>query len=210
MIYTEKDPSLKTLLIQQRLQELGLYTGAADNWHGPRTEDALEAFRSGMRQPSPEAPLQNLHRDIIPAGVRMIQHFEGLYLEAYQDSVGVWTIGWGHTGLTHKDGTVKAGRTITEAEALSLLKYDLDVFEGRVSRFITVPLNDHEYAALVSFDFNTGGLGDSTLRRLLNDGDRKAAAEQFLRWDKAGGKVLAGLTRRRKAERALFLGEGSW
>jgi lysozyme len=205
MIYVEKDPTLKTLLVQEALKARGLYTGELDNWEGPRTEDALEAFHAEMK-PSAAGPLPNLHRDISSEGIDLIRHFEGLYLNAYQDSVGVWTIGWGHTGLKHKDGTVFKGRTISKQEAFDLFRYDMDFFEGRVSRYVKIALNDDEFAALVSFDFNTGGLPDSTLLRLLNAGDRQGAADQFLRWDKAGGKVLAGLTRRRKSERNLFLG----
>jgi lysozyme len=147
-----------------------------------------------------------LHRDIRDAGLELIKQFEGLFLSAYKCPAGVWTIGWGHTGLKHKDGTVYPGRTISKAEAEKLLRHDLDVFEGRVLSFITVPLKDHEFSALVSFDFNTGGLGDSTLRRKLNAGDRAGAAAEFPRWNKVAGKTLAGLTRRREAERKMFLG----
>lgn len=205
MIHIAKDPTLKSLLLQEALKTRGLYTGEIDNWWGPRSTDAYQAFLTAQT-PAP-AGLTNSFRDISADGIALVKHFEGLYLKAYQDSVGVWTIGWGHTGLTHKDGTVKAGRVITRDEAGTLLRYDMDFFEGRVCRFISVPLSDDEYAALVSFDFNTGGLGDSTLRRKLNAGDRAGAANEFQRWNKAGGRVLAGLTRRRKSERNLFLGK---
>lgn len=206
MIHTDKDPSLKSLLMQEALQARKLYTGALDNWWGPRSEDAYLAFLAAAYQAFPAALPEPSPRAISAAGLNLIKHFEGLYLKAYKDPVGIWTIGYGHTGLTHNDGTVKAGRVITTAEAEDLLRYDLANFEGRVSRLVTVPLSDDEHAALVSFDFNTGGLADSTLRRLLNAGDYAGAADQFLRWDKAGGKTLAGLTRRRKSERNLFLG----
>jgi len=207
MIRTEKDPTMRNLLMQLALKDLGLYTGELDNWWGPRSQDALEAYQKGFA-PAPQVPLTrpNLHRDISATGIELIKHFEGLYLEAYQDEVGVWTIGWGHTGLTHKDGTVHKGRMITRAEAEDLLRYDMDVFEGRVESLVTVPLNDGQFAALVAWDFNTGGLRDSSLRRILNSGDYKGAADQLLRWDKAGGKTLRGLTRRRKSERNMFLG----
>lgn len=146
-------------------------------------------------------------REVNARGIELIKHFEGCYLEAYKDSVGVWTIGYGHTGLVHRDGTVKAGRTITRAEAEELLRHDLRVFARRVEEGATVPLGDDQFAALVSFDFNTGGFLKSTLRKKLNAGDYAGAAEQFLPWDKAGGKRLRGLTRRRRSERRLFLGE---
>ena len=203
MIYIDKDPSMKTLLIQESLKTRGHYSGELDNWPGPRTQDALHAFQKGFApQPSTAA---NKHRDVHAAGVELIKHFEGLFLTAYKCPAGVWTIGYGHTGLKHKDGTVYPGRKITVEQAEELLRHDLDTFEGRVSSLVTVPLNDNEFAALVSFDFNTGGLADSTLRRKLNAGDRSGAAAEFARWNKAAGKTLAGLTRRRTAEREMFL-----
>lgn len=205
MIYIDKDPSMKTLLIQESLKTRGHYNGDLDNWPGPRTQDALHAFQKGFA-PQP-AVAGNKHRDVHAAGVDLIKHFEGLFLNAYKCPAGVYTIGYGHTGLKHKDGTVYAGRKITVEQAEELLRHDLDVFEGRVSSLITVPLNDNEFAALVSFDFNTGGLADSTLRRKLNAGDRSGAAAEFARWNKAAGKTLAGLTRRRAAERDMFLGK---
>jgi lysozyme len=206
MIYFDKDPTLKTLLQQEALKARGYYTGELDNWAGPRYQDALHAFQMELT-PEPLSDPTNLHRDIHAEGVELIKHFEGLFLEAYKCPAGVYTVGYGHTGLKHKDGTVYPGRKVTKEEAEALLRYDLDVFEGRVMRLVTVPLNDDEFAALVSFDFNTGGLADSTLRRKLNAGDHSGAASEFARWNKAGGKTLAGLTRRRTAEAKLFLGK---
>lgn len=149
------------------------------------------------------APLRQISAD----GLALVKEFEGLYLKAYQDSVGVWTIGWGHTGLQHKDGTVHRGLAITRAKAEELLRYDMHQFEARVQTFVKVKISDDEFAALVSFDFNTGGLAKSTLLKKLNAGDRSGAANEFLRWNKAGGQVLRGLTRRRQSERHLFLGK---
>jgi len=148
-----------------------------------------------------------MEKQIDKRGLDLVKHFEGLYLNAYQDSVGVWTIGYGHTGLTHKDGTVKKGLTITEEKADELLRHDMGHFGKRVNDLVTVPLNQDQFDALTSFDFNTGGLKDSTLRKKLNAGDYTGAADEFLRWNKAGGKVLKGLTRRRESERNLFLGK---
>jgi GH24 family phage-related lysozyme (muramidase) len=139
-------------------------------------------------------------------GIDLIKHFESLFLKAYQDPVGVWTIGWGHTGLKHKDGTVHKGRTITESEAEELLKHDLRSFADRVTKLVKVKVTDDQFGALVSFDFNTGSLHKSTLLKKLNAGDYDGAADEFLKWNKAGGQVLRGLTRRRKSERNLFLG----
>jgi lysozyme len=141
-----------------------------------------------------------------PSGIAFIKEFEGLYLRAYQCSANVWTIGYGHTGLQHEDGTVYPGRKITKAQADQLLAYDLHQYEARVNTFVKVPLKQHEFDALVSFDFNTNGLKTSTLLRKLNAGDKAGAAEQFGGWNKVDGKPIAGLTRRRMCERRLFLG----
>ena len=146
-------------------------------------------------------------REINERGLKLVEEFEGLSLKAYKDEVGVWTIGWGHTGLQHNDGTVYKGRTITRTEAVQLLRYDMHKNEASVSALIKVPLSDDEFAALVSFQFNTGGLRNSTLLRKLNKGDYEGAAGQFGRWIYAGGKALRGLVRRRASERNLFLGE---
>jgi len=136
-------------------------------------------------------------------GLRLLKAFEGLSLKAYQDSVGVWTIGYGTTS------GVRPGMVISEAQAEDLLKRDLNRFERAVNDLVTVPLTDNQFSALVTFAYNVGegALADSTLLRLLNQGDYQGAADQLLRWDKAGGQALAGLTRRRRAERALFLGQ---
>jgi len=135
-------------------------------------------------------------------GLSLIKSFEGLRLQAYQDSVGVWTIGYGTTR------GVKAGMKISKDQAERMLLHDVARFEPEVERLITAPLNQDQWDALISFTYNLGAanLESSTLRRLLNAGDYAAAAEQFTRWNKAGGQVLAGLTRRRAAERDLFLG----
>lgn len=141
-------------------------------------------------------------RKINQEGLDLIKQFEGRSLKAYQDSVGVWTIGYGHTN------NVKKGDIITPEQADKFLKEDLEEAESWVNFAVTVPINDNEFAALVSFTFNLGcnNLIKSTLLRLLNgDATREVVAEQFLRWNKAGGKVLPGLTRRRQAEKTLFL-----
>jgi lysozyme len=111
------------------------------------------------------------------------------------------TIGYGHTG------GVKEGDLITEQKAEQLLQDDLKKFENGVLRLVRVPLAQNQFDALVSFAFNlgVGNLGKSTLLKMLNDRDYKGAAGQFIRWNKAAGKELAGLTRRRLAESALFL-----
>lgn len=140
-------------------------------------------------------------------GIAIIKQFEGCKLTAYQDSVGVWTIGYGWTQPV--DGKpIRAGMTIKQETAERLLKTGLVSYESGVSRLVKVGLTQGQFDALVSFTYNLGArsLSTSTLLRKLNAGDYAGAADEFLRWNKAGGKVLNGLTRRREAERALFLG----
>lgn len=135
-------------------------------------------------------------------GIKLIQEFEGLELKAYKDSVGVLTVGWGSTG-SH----VTAGMIITKEQAEQLLKKDLERFEKGVSDLVKVPLKQNQFDALCSFAFNLGlsNLKSSTLLKKLNASDYQGAANEILRWNRAGGKVLNGLTRRRIAERDLFL-----
>ena len=137
------------------------------------------------------------------SGVHLIKSFEGLRLKAYQDAVGVWTIGYGTTR------GVKPGQEITEAQAEALIKTDLTRFERDVSQAVRISINDNQFAALVSFTYNvgSGAMRSSTLLRKLNRRDINGAANEFPRWNRAGGRILAGLTRRRNAERALFLGQ---
>lgn len=139
-------------------------------------------------------------------GIALIKQFEGCKLTAYQDSVGVWTIGYGWTKPV--DGKpIRAGMTIKQETAERLLKTGLVSYENDVSRLVKVDLTQGQFDALVSFTYNLGArsLSTSTLLRKLNAGDYAGAADEFLRWNKAGGKVLNGLSRRREAERALFL-----
>lgn len=141
-------------------------------------------------------------------GIALIKEFEGCKLTAYQDSVGVWTIGYGWTKPV--DGKpIRAGMTIKQETAERLLKTGLVSYESDVSRLVKVDLTQGQFDALVSFTYNLGArsLSTSTLLRKLNAGDYAGAADEFLRWNKAGGKVLNGLTRRREAERDLFLGQ---
>ncbi len=135
------------------------------------------------------------------SGLALTKKSESLRLDAYQDSVGVWTIGYGHTG-----SDVHAGMTITEQQAAILLAADVAWAVTCVNKSVTSAINQNQFDALVDFTFNLGcaSLGQSTLLRLLNAGDFAGAAGQFLRWNKAGGQVLRGLTIRRQAELDLF------
>jgi lysozyme len=134
-------------------------------------------------------------------GLELTKEFEGLELKAYQDSVGVWTIGYGHTGTD-----VVPGLRISEDQASILLAADVAWAVTCVNKSVKSAINQNQFDALVDFTFNLGcaNLGSSTLLRLLNAGDFAGAAAQFIRWNKAGGKVLTGLTRRRQAEAMLF------
>ena len=136
------------------------------------------------------------------ACVDLVTHYEGCRLTAYQDSVGVWTIGYGHTGPE-----VKAGLSISQDQATSLLQQDLAMAAGGVDKVVTVPITPNQRGALTSFTYNLGigNLKSSTLLKKLNAGDMPGAAAEFPRWNKAGGKVLPGLVKRRAAEQALFL-----
>lgn len=139
------------------------------------------------------------------AGIALIKEFEGLRTTAYKDPVGIWTIGYGHTTAAGFP-PVYAGQKITAAEAESILRADLAKFEGYLASMVTAKLNENQHGALVSLIYNIGpeNFRTSTLRKKLNAGDYDGAAAEFGRWNKAGGKVLAGLTRRRAAERELF------
>lgn len=142
---------------------------------------------------------------ITDAGIALIKEFEGLVLTAYPDPATggePFTIGYGHTGPE-----VRRGLTITEARAEEVLRDDLERFERCVNKAVGDHVNESEFSACVALAFNIGcgAFEKSTLVRLIKAGDMDGAAEQFLRWDKAGGKTMAGLTRRRQAERALFL-----
>ena len=143
-------------------------------------------------------------------GIELIKKFEGCKLTAYRDSVGVWTIGFGHT----KD--VKADMVITAEQAEQFLKDDMGHFEYGVNKLLKTlktTVTQNQFDALISFAFNLGlgNLRKSTLAKKLyvmqqNDRDSvQDVADEFPRWNKAGGQVLTGLTKRRNAERALFL-----
>jgi len=130
----------------------------------------------------------------------LIRAFEGLELKAYKCPAGVLTIGYGHTK------TVTAGMVITEEEAEALLREDLLWVEETINNKVTVPLTQSQYDALASFIYNvgSGAFTKSTLLRKLNTGDYVGASAEFKRWNKADGRVLKGLVRRRKAEQELF------
>lgn len=145
---------------------------------------------------------------VIDRAIDLILPFEGERLQAYHDSVGIPTIG---VGITHyPDGhPVRMGDAISKEQSRALLALEVERVTDAVLSMVTVDLGVDQLASLVSFGFNvgTGALKHSTLLRLLNAGHTAEAAEEFLRWNKAGGHVLHGLDNRRHAERLVFLGQ---
>jgi lysozyme len=134
-------------------------------------------------------------------GESLTESFESCRLMAYYDLKGVLTIGWGHTGHN-----VIPGLQVTQAQADSLLMDDIESASNCVNACVVAQLTQPEFDAIVDLVYNIGckSFGDSTMRRLLNQGDYAGAAEQFDAWDHAGGKVVAGLLRRREAETQEF------
>jgi lysozyme len=140
-------------------------------------------------------------RTINSVGLALVKSFEQFRAQPYQDEGGVWTIGYGHTDHIGPDSPA-----LSEAEAEALLRRDLSEAEESVCALVHVPLNDNQYAALVSLVYNAGPAPLSRgLGMRLNAGDYAGVADEFLRWRLAGGMVSDGLLRRRTAERALFL-----
>ena len=134
-------------------------------------------------------------------GIELIKQFESLKLQSYQDIVGVWTCGYGSTG---KD--IGANLTWTEQDAENRLFKDLEIFENGINQAVKTELTTNQFSALVVFAYNVGltAFKKSTLLKKINLKDFEGAAEEFLRWNKAGGNIVKGLTRRRQAEQLLF------
>jgi lysozyme len=136
------------------------------------------------------------------AGLALVKRFEGCVLTAYQDQGGVWTIGYGHTINVHE------GDTCTQEQADAWLLEDLQEATNWVEAVVEIALNPNPFSALISFEFNTGGLSGSTMLKFINEGNLQAAAAQFGNWVYVNGQVSPGLVRRRAAEKALFLTPG--
>jgi GH24 family phage-related lysozyme (muramidase) len=133
-------------------------------------------------------------------GISLTEQSEGCKLKAYSDVVGVWTIGYGHTK------GVKQGDSCTQAQAEAWLREDIQDCVKAINRGLKVKVSQGQFDALVDFAFNLGfgALEKSTLWKKLNAGDFQGAAAEFPKWNKAGGKVVSGLTKRRLAEQKLF------
>lgn len=149
-----------------------------------------------------------------PDGLAIVKAFESCmkkipgkpgFFAAYYDPVHVLTIGWGHTN--HHDPKFDAATVWSQAQCDAALASDMRVFEAHVNAMAKVPLAQHEFDALVSWSFNTGGPSHASVWRALNSGNKAAVPAALALWNKAGGNVLNGLTRRRKAEGLLFQGK---
>ena len=136
--------------------------------------------------------------------IELIKKYEGFSSKAYLCPANVWTIGYGTTRVNGKP--VTSGMTCTEQQAEEYLKNDLQVFAKAVNRLVKVPLTDNQISALLSFTYNlgVGALEKSTLLKKLNEGSYWVAQAEFLKWIRAGGKILPGLVRRRGEEAELF------
>ena len=142
--------------------------------------------------------------------IDLIKQFEGFRGTAYLDKLAsppIWTIGYGTTGRAGVGIDPAAGMKITEAQATEYLQRAVDKFAAQIAPKITRPINSNEFGAFVSLAYNIGpgAFGKSSALRRFNAGDKFGAADAILLWNKAGGKVLKGLERRRAAERRLFL-----
>lgn len=141
------------------------------------------------------------------ATIDLVKEFEGLRTKAYKDSAGVWTIGYGTTARAGLGIEPAAGMEITEAEAEYYLQKGLEKFSTEIAGVFKTPINENQFGACVSLAYNIGpgAFKRSSVVRHFNLGNTKKAADSILMWNKAGGKVLKGLVRRREAERALFM-----
>lgn len=145
--------------------------------------------------------------NINQATVNLVKEFEGCKLEAYQDIVGVWTIGYGTTEGAGLGVVPKAGMKITQEEAELLLMSGLKKFAEQIKPKFTREINDNQFGALLSLAYNIGphAFSRSSALMMVNEGQFVKASDAILLWNKAGGKVSKGLVRRREAERKLFL-----
>lgn len=162
----------------------------------------FSSFFTSKQKPIPDPQMSTTTSQNQDAGLALVKQFEGCRLTAYQDIVGVWTIGYGETQNVHP------GMTITQEQADEMVKTRYEEFQNKVKALLHVGVTQNQLGALTSFAYNlgVGSLANSTLLRLLNQGQpASVVAEQFGKWVMAGGKVVQGLVSRRSAEAKLFL-----
>lgn len=173
----------------------------SDGVVGSKTWDVL------LKRNIPKISIQDKQKySLSDNGMKLLEHFEGLRLEAYLDSASIATIGFG--SIKYPNGNkVKLGDKITKDQAKEYKLHDLKEFESTVNTSVKVPLTQNQYDALVSLSYNIGSnaFKNSTLLKKLNSGDYKGAADQFLVWNKVNSKKVQGLVNRREAERNLFI-----
>lgn len=191
--------------VQTRLRALGYYDGKIDGVLGPVSlaaiSRALDTAAADVVPPVVAGAIKMSDR-----GRALLTKREGNKFKAHRDSVGIWTNGVSHTSAAG-DPVVTQGLTITAKQSDAILSRDLATFERAIFSALTIAVLQHEFDALASLAFNigTGTFAKSTLVRKLNAGDRAGAANAFLSWNKAGGKVLPGLVTCRQAERLQLL-----
>ena len=161
----------------------------------------MQLFRSILEHLTPETKETSM--EISQEGLSLIKKFEGCKLQSYKCAAGVWTIGYGSTN------GIEEGMEISQERADMLLLEDVEVFEKAVNELVEVPLEQNQFDSLISWTFNLGptNLKNSTLLKVLNNKNYDEVPTQIKRWNKAGGKVLQGLIRRREAEALLFEGK---
>lgn len=198
--------SLVAFFTQGSIAEAGPVTPdiPADEEDLDLTQSLEDVLREGRRFANMPMGLvsQKLPVGISQKGIDLIKEFEGFRAKAYLCPARVWTIGYGHTK------GVKPGMVITKAQGEAMLRADLKIYERYTSDALgNARTTQGQWDALVSFCYNAGpaNLNKSSMLRLHKQGQYKAAADAFLNWTKGGGRVLPGLVRRRKAERALYL-----
>ncbi|MBL1208830.1 glycoside hydrolase family protein [Geminocystis sp. GBBB08] len=207
--------SIELKELQSLLNKWG-HSLAVDGIYGTNTEKAFTDFKKQNNLTEPylfgQTTLQFLlknpfKRQINEAGISLIKEFESFRSNAYLCPANVWTIGYGSTFYNDGKKVVK-GNKITEKEADKLLRITVESFADQVAKLIKVPVTSNQFSALVSLTYNIGigAFARSTLLSMLNNRKSKEdVAIQFLRWNKANGKILTGLTRRREKEMQLFL-----
>ena len=161
----------------------------------------MQLFRSILEHLTPATKETSM--EISQEGLSLIKKFEGCKLQSYKCAAGVWTIGYGSTN------GIEEGMEISQERADMLLLEDVEVFEKAVNELVEVPLEQNQFDSLISWTFNLGptNLKNSTLLKVLNNKNYDEVPTQIKRWNKAGGKVLQGLVRRREAEALLFQGK---